>query len=188
MSNPQSRARSAAATQSSWTRRMSVSSIAFGTTCGSRSDASWLGPEPGHTRLRVGGVSSRVVQLDPGERAMLVRLLGHQAERAGVVVVPEPRGDQRRLVGVRRDGRVLRADRRPAALGLHAAVRRLRPRLLGPEPRAVRHLIEAVPQRLRARCEPVRTGSRGSGPSATSRAPVGRRVATPHCRPVPCSP
>ena len=38
---------------------------------------------------------------------------------------------------------------RPAALGLDGAVTRLRPRLLGAEARAVRHLVEAVAQRLR---------------------------------------
>ena len=49
-----------------------------------------------------------------------------------------------------RERRVFGADRGPAALGLHAAMRRLRPRLLGPEPGAMGHLIEAVPERLRA--------------------------------------
>ena len=43
MSNPASRARSAAATQSACVRRMSESSMAFGTTSGSNSLAIWLG-------------------------------------------------------------------------------------------------------------------------------------------------
>ena len=104
---------------------------------------------------------------------MPVRLLGHQPQRAHVAVVPQARRDVRVLVALGVDRAVLRAHRRPAALGLDAAVARLRPRLLDAEARAVRHLVEAVAQRLRARSRTgsKRTSWRGSRP-LTRRAPA----------------
>ena len=66
-----------------------------------------------------------------------------------VAVVPHARRDVRRLVGLRVDRAVLGVDRGPAALGLDGAVARLRPRLLDAESGAVRHLVEAVAERLR---------------------------------------
>src|SRR5262249_30284133 len=73
-----------------------------------------------------------------------------QPERTHVAVVPQPCGDVRVLVALRVDGAVLRAHRGPAALCLHAAMTRLRPWLLDAESGAVRHLVEAVAQRLRS--------------------------------------
>ena len=128
---------------------MSARSISFGTTCGSRSLASWLGATEGTLVWLFAMCAPAVVELEPGQCAVLVGGIGHQPQRPHVVLVPEARGDQRRLVGVGRERRVLGADRGPAALGLDAAVRRLRPGLLGPEPGAVGHLVEAVPERLR---------------------------------------
>src|SRR3712207_8595341 len=58
---------------------------------------------------------------------------GHEREVARVVVVPDPRRDVRRLVGVAGDGRVLGAHGRPPALGLDAAKPRLRARLRSEE-------------------------------------------------------
>ena len=104
----------------------------------------------GEPRLVVRDVRPSVVQLQPCERTVLVRGIRHQAQRAHVVLVPESSRDERRLVGVGGERGVLGADRGPATLGLHASVGRLGPGLLGAEPRAVGHLVEAVPERLRA--------------------------------------
>ncbi len=101
-------------------------------------------------RLAVGAVSAPVRQLDAGERAVPVRLVGHQREVAHVILVPDPLGDDRVVVGVGADESLLGADGGPAALRLHPAEARLRARLLAPEARAVGHLVEAVSQRLRA--------------------------------------
>ena len=91
-----------------------------------------------------------MVELAPGERPVLVRQVARRRQRAKVVVVPQAGRDEGRLVGVRADGAVLGADGRPAALGLHAAEVGLMERLLAAEADAVRHLVEAVAQRLRA--------------------------------------
>ncbi len=99
-------------------------------------------------RLARLGVEAAVPELDAGERAVAVRLVGHQPQGARVLVVPQARRHVRRLVGLGADRAVLGAHRRPAALGLHPPKRRLRPRLLDAEARAVRHLVEAVAQRL----------------------------------------
>ena len=90
-----------------------------------------------------------VGQLDPGEGAVPVRLLGHEREVARVVLVPDrcETTGQKSESGLTSASSVQTAG--PAALGLHAAEVRLRARLLAPEARAVRHLVEAVPQRLR---------------------------------------
>ena len=50
-------------------------------------------------------------------------------------------------------GAVLGVDGGPAALGLHRAVTRLPSGLLHAEPRAMGHLVEAVPEGLRADLE-----------------------------------
>ena len=65
-------------------------------------------------------VDAAVPQLDRGQRAVPVRLLGHEPQRAHVAVVPETRRDVRVLVALGVDRAVLRAHRRPAALGLDA--------------------------------------------------------------------
>ena len=79
---------------------------------------------------------------------MPVRLVAGRGEHPHVALVPHAGRHVRRLVGLLRDRAVLRVDGTPPALGLDAAVARLRPRLLGAETRAVRHLVEAVAQRL----------------------------------------
>jgi hypothetical protein len=107
-----------------------------------------------HPRLVVRDVRPAVIELEPRECPVLVGGVGHQPQGAHVVLVPEARGDQRRLVGVRRERGVLGAHGGPAALGLDAAMRGLRPRLLGPEAGAMGHLIEAVPERLRSDPDP----------------------------------
>ena len=86
----------------------------------------------------------------PASAPSRVGLVAHHREHLHVVVVPQPRRDVGRLVRLGVDGAVLGADRCPAALRLDGAVAGLRPRLLDAEPRAVRHLVEAVAQRLRA--------------------------------------
>ena len=93
---------------------------------------------------------SAVIQLEPRECPVRVGGIGHQPQGAHVVLVPEAGGDQRCFVRVRRERRILGADGGPAALGLDAAMRGLRPRFLGSEAGAMRHLIEAVPERLRS--------------------------------------
>src|SRR5262249_19041335 len=90
-----------------------------------------------------------VPELDAGEGAVLVRLLAHEREVAHVVVVPEPNDGARRAVGLRVNRRQLRADDGPAAFGLRRAETRLRAGLVGAEPGAVRHLVEAVAEHLR---------------------------------------
>src|SRR6476469_6419946 len=132
MSNPAPRARLAAATHSPCARRMSASSIVFGTTTLSRSLLICDGASCG----------SR------GQRAVLVRAVGHHPKRPHVLVVPQPGRHVRRLVRLGADRAVLGADRRPAALRLHPAEGGLRPGLLDPEAGAVRYLVEPVAQRL----------------------------------------
>ncbi len=107
------------------------------------------GPERRAARLAAVRVHAAVRQLDAGERAVLVGLVAHEREVAHVVLVPDPGRDDGPVIGVARDQRLFGVHRRPAALRLHPAEARLRARLLRPEPRAVRHLVEAVPQCLR---------------------------------------
>ena len=100
-------------------------------------------------RLAALGVDAAVPQLDPGQRTVLVRPVGHHLKRPHVLVVPQPGRHVGRLVGLGADRAVLGADRGPAALRLHPAEGGLRPRLLDPEAGAVRYLVEPVAQRLR---------------------------------------
>ena len=113
-----------------------------------RNDLAWR-----HThepRGPVGGGRAAVVQLHTGQRAMRVDRLGGQPQRPGVGLVPDIRGDRRGVVGVGRYRPVLHANPAPAAFGLDGAERGLGPRPDRPEPARVRHLIEAVRQRLGA--------------------------------------
>ena len=107
------------------------------------------GPERRAARLAPVRVHASVRELDAGERAVLVGLVAHERQVAQVVLVPDPGRDDRPVVRIGRDERFLGVHGRPAALGFHAAEARLRAGLLGAEPRAVGHLVEAVPQRLR---------------------------------------
>ena len=100
-------------------------------------------------RLAALDMDAAVPELDRGERSVRVRLIRHQAQRAHVAVVPQARRDERILVALRADRAVLGRNRRPAALGLDATVPGLRPRLRDAVACAVRHLVEAVAQRLR---------------------------------------
>ena len=107
------------------------------------------GPDARPARLTGVSMAAAMRQLDAGERAVLVGLIAHEGQIPGVVLVPEPRGDVRRLVRVCAHGRVLRAHGRPATLGLHAAEPRLGARLLRAEAGAVRNAVEAVLECLR---------------------------------------
>ena len=91
-----------------------------------------------------------VPQLDPGECAELVQAVAHRREVAHIALVPDPRRDPRGVVRLGVDRAILGAARTPAALGLHATVVRLHPRLLRAGADAMWHLVEAVLQRLRA--------------------------------------
>jgi hypothetical protein len=81
---------------------------------------------------------------------VLVHRLAHDGQVGGVAVVPEPGGDERRLVRLGADGAVLRVDGGPASLGLQRSMTGLAARLANAEAGAVRNLVEAVPKRLRA--------------------------------------
>src|SRR5579862_7434669 len=91
-----------------------------------------------------------MVKFDPGQRTVLVRQLAEQGQAARVLVVPNVSRDRRVLVGLGTDRGVLGADSSPAALGLDRAMARLGVWLAGAESGAVRDLIEAVAQCLRA--------------------------------------
>ena len=139
-------------------------------------------------RLALLGEEAAVPELDAGQRAVLVGRVGHERERAHVLVVPEAGRGVGLLVGLGADRAVLGAHRRPAALGLHAAKRGLRPRLLDAEPGAVRHLVEAVSQRAWARSGPARRGCRG-GPGARALLRLDLGLAPRRCtRPAPRRP
>src|SRR5208283_2372290 len=84
------------------------------------------------------------------ERAELVDMIGHRLEVAHVALVPDARREAMRVVGLRMDRAVLGVDAGPAAFGLERAVRRLKARSVRARADAVRHLIKAIAQRLRA--------------------------------------
>ena len=107
------------------------------------------GAERGPARLTGRPVNPTVRQLDPRKGAVLVSLLRHLREVPHVVGVPDALRDNRPEVRIRADERFLRADGRPATLGLRAPKAGLGARLLAPEAGAVRHLVEPVPKRLR---------------------------------------
>ena len=168
----------AARTQSAWTRRMSSGSIAFGTMTGCRSLASCDGatPAPRGSPLSHGGPEG--TSSIPASEPYACTASDIRARFRHVVVVPELRRDVRGLVRVRRHGRELGADRRPAPLRLHPAVSCLRAGLLGAETGAVRDLVEAVPERLRSDRELARRGCRG-GDRGRSTDSTPRRPPTP---------
>src|SRR5713226_7060550 len=89
------------------------------------------------------------MQLYPSERSVLVDLAAHHGQGGGVAIVPEARGDQRRLVGVGADRCVFGTHGRPTALFLDRPMSSLRERLRGAEAGAVWDLVEAVAKSLR---------------------------------------
>ncbi len=103
-------------------------------------------------RLAAVPVDPGVVQLDPGERTVLVGPLRDPSQICGVVVVPHPRRGPGRFVGLLADRGVLRADSRPATLSLDSPVLGLREGLHVPEATAMGHLEEAVAEHLRPYC------------------------------------
>src|ERR687891_5374 len=111
-----------------------------------------------HSRLEGARMCTPVRELDAGERVEAVRLVAHEREVPEVVVVPEAGRDDGPEVRVDTHESLLGADRRPAALGLHAAEPRLGARLLAPEAGAMRHLVEAVPERLRPDADGLEEG------------------------------
>ena len=94
-------------------------------------------------------VRAAEVQLDPGERAVIVRPIAHQAQVLDVVGVPDPRLDRGQVVALRMDRAVLGVDHRPAARGLHPTELRLGSGVVAAEARAVGRLVEAVAHHLR---------------------------------------
>ncbi len=100
--------------------------------------------------LHARSVRAAVPELAGGQRVVLVEHVAHHREVPDVVVVPEPRRDAVRVVGLGRDRAVLGADAAVAALGLHRAEIGLVHRLLRAEAVAVRDLVEAVLHDLRA--------------------------------------
>src|SRR5690349_14980250 len=109
-----------------------------------------------------------------------MRLLAHEREVPGVVVVPQSRQGSRRAVRFRMDRAELRADGGPAALGLDGAETRLCTRPVGAEARAVRYLVEAVAQHLgpdadRLEQDVVTRVTRHAGPSCVRGQELGDR-------------
>ena len=111
------------------------------------------GADRGQARVGVVPVDAAVEQLDAGQRAVRVRLLRHHADVRHVAVVPHAERGRRAPRRHRGRWRVLGADGGPSALRLHRPVMRLRERLGVAEARAVRHLVEPVPEGLRADLE-----------------------------------
>src|ERR1700730_12835999 len=87
-------------------------------------------------------------ELDSGQRAILMDPLTHHREIAYVVIVPEPRGNGRGVVGFRVDRTVFGANGSPAALGFDGAVLGLETGPLRASPSAMRYLEEPVAQHL----------------------------------------
>src|SRR6202035_1715648 len=100
----------------------------------------------GEARLEVAGDAPPVPQLHAGERAVLVREVGHRGQVARVVLVPQAGGDQRPGIAGGMNRAELGVDCRPASLRLHPPDVRLSARQVRPEARAVRALVEAVAQ------------------------------------------
>ena len=88
-------------------------------------------------------------ELDAGQRAVRVHLLDQALVRRDVVVVPEAPLDEPADVRAGMDLHLLRADDRPAALGLDAAHHRVGRRVAVAHAVAVRHLEEPVARRHR---------------------------------------
>ena len=76
--------------------------------------------------------------------------LGHQAKRGNIPLVPDPLLDIGREIRAGMDLGFLGADHGPAALGFHAAHRRLGLRPQMAKPAAMRHLVKPVLRRDRA--------------------------------------
>ena len=101
-------------------------------------------------RLHAGCVRAAVPHLDPRERTVLVDVLGHRTQIAHIALVPDPRRKPVRVVRFRVNRAVLGVDAGPTALGLQRAVGGLEAGLVGSGADAVRNLVEAIAERLRA--------------------------------------
>ena len=91
-----------------------------------------------------------VTQFDAGECIPLVDRVGHVPVIDDVALVEQAGDDGDRLIGLGVDHAGFGAERRPAAFRLHLAVHRIGARPLDAGAGALRHLEEAVLQRLRA--------------------------------------
>ena len=87
-------------------------------------------------------------QLDPRQRAPFMALVRHMAMGDDIALVPEGGADRGRLIDLGMDRAGFGAERRPAALGLDRAMGGIGPGLQRAGPGALRHLVEAVLQRL----------------------------------------
>ena len=94
--------------------------------------------------VEVGGGRAVVIELDRRQRAVLVHRLAHQRVVRDVVVVPQPRLDERRHVAGGMDLALLGRDHRPAALRLHPAHGGMGVGMRMPHAVAMRHLEEPV--------------------------------------------
>jgi hypothetical protein len=106
-------------------------------------------PARRRARFHARGVRAAVPHLYAGQRAELVDMVGHGAQVANVALVPDASRKAVGVVGFRMDRAVLGIDAGPAAFGLDRPVRRLETRAVGAGAVAMRHLVEAVAQRLR---------------------------------------
>ena len=91
-----------------------------------------------------------VPELDARQRIVRVNAAHKRGLILDVVLVPELRVQVRLVVGLGVNRAVLGVDRRPAALGLHRPEGGLRLGVVDAVVGTVRHLHEAVLQRLRA--------------------------------------
>ena len=147
---------------------MSSSSIALGTTVRRRSRSrAATGAIAGQPRLAVVPWPPPCVSSMPASAPCSCASLGHEREVARVVVVPDAlrrRPASSRSPGVTSAYSVQTAAQPPSAF--MARKQRLGAGLLGPEAGAVRHLVEAVPQRLRADLDAARRGRHGGDRAA----------------------
>src|SRR4029077_18181763 len=102
----------------------------------------------------VGYVAASVPELDTGQRAMRVYLLGHRREIRDIPVIPQCSERIGLVVRGWVDRAVLGADHAPATFRFHTAHRRERAWQRMTHAAAVRHLIEAI--RRGDRTEPYR--------------------------------
>ncbi len=101
-------------------------------------------------RFHAGRMRGAVPELDAGQGAEVMDVIGHGAQIAHVARIPDARRQTMRVVRLGVNRAILGIDSGPAALGLQRAMRRLEARPVGARADAMRHLVEPVAQRLRA--------------------------------------
>ena len=97
-----------------------------------------------HPARAIGYRAAAVPQLHARESAVSVHGIRHEGVRTHVVLVPECRVRQWRVVGGRMDRDVARTHHAPATLGLHAAKSRAHPRHRIRHAARMRNRIEAI--------------------------------------------